>query len=142
MSAFEMWTEEWWRNVPAPIGIKAIQGHSSQVGVTVEDERALAIPRGLVKCIFHATQAKNVQSILRLGLLPGGPAGTARRNQCFFSMEDWRRYPTGYKAERKPFNHVRREPYFPRREAEVIVAVSLNALLDAGLHPQLSQTLA
>jgi hypothetical protein len=144
MSGNMIFTREWWETMEAPEGIRAIQGHSNRhTDVLISDDLAIAVTPGFVRTIFHSTYKRHLQSIVQSGLYPGGLAGSKSRAQVFFSMTDWREYPSGYKsAESLSFSELQREPYFPRPDCDLIVEVSLDGLINLGLEPKQNETLA
>ena len=123
-----------------PEGIKAIQGHSS--GVEITDEKAQILPAGFVEHIYHATYLRNLQDIIVQGLLPGGRSGSKHRNQVFFSMVDWQWFDKSYTPEEAEFVECRKEPYFPRSDADCILEVNVAKLQELDLRPSQTESLA
>ena len=78
-------------SVVVPLYIKAIHGHSGTRRVAhIHDADWEILPRHTPH-VYHSGYSTNLDSILRNGLLAGGPSRDQKRHQCYFSIGDPRR---------------------------------------------------
>ena len=77
-----------------PILVPSIQGHSGESAIHPELEDNILLPKGFTEYIYHVTNASELNSIIRNGLIPGEKASKEEDKLCCSSLQwiRWRTY--------------------------------------------------
>ena len=120
--------------------IKCIQGAGGNVDIDEED--CFPIPRDHPR-VFHGSYVSCLQPMLcGPGILAGGRAGFLKRTRIYASAADYTLYPEDYVHEDRPFCDFRNEPYMPRSDCNMQVAISVPECFETGGDWVQTETLA
>ena len=76
-----------------PLYIKSILGHSGSKRIKKIHDADWEIKPEHTTHLYHSGYRHNLDSILRNGIIAGGPSRDQKRHQCFFSIADPKNYP-------------------------------------------------
>jgi len=132
LSCHTICSPEWWKIVEEnpPLEIKCVQGGGGEADIDEED--CIPIPEDH-DLIFHGSYLACLKSMLMgPGVLAGGRQGFSHRNRIYGSCADWTLYDPNYVHEERPFTEFRNEPYMPRSDWNMQVALSVPHCRETG----------